>query len=64
MAEEVKDKTRANFCEWFQAKAHAYTPADAQGGTPRSALEALFGESGTNDEKPSKKLDLDRLFGD
>jgi hypothetical protein len=27
MAEEVKDKTRANFCEWLQPRADAYSAA-------------------------------------
>lgn len=42
MAEEVKEKTRANFCEWFQARPGAYS-ALSRDGDARARLEALFG---------------------
>jgi hypothetical protein len=60
----VKDKTRANFCDWFQARAGAFVPADPAKGNPRDALEALFGDTGANGSKGDVKTDLDRLFGD
>jgi len=43
VAEEVKDKTRANFCDYFQYSDDAYKPAaaDAEDAT-RKALEDLF----------------------
>lgn len=45
MTEEVRDKTRANFCEWFQEgpnRAGAGQPDKA--GTARKALDDLFGD--------------------
>lgn len=59
-ADEEKNKTRANFCEWFQPQAGlAAGSAASQGG--RSALEALF----DNTPAPAKnsRSDLDALFG-
>lgn len=64
MAEAVKDKTRANFCDWFQATANAYTPAPVAHGHARSALDALFGDSGGETGNGDTKSNLDRLFGD
>lgn len=40
-ADVVRDKTRANFCDWFQAGNHAAAKSD--GMDARSKLEALFG---------------------
>lgn len=64
MAEEIKEKTRANFCEWFQPRAHAFQTTNPQKANPRNALEALFGgaEEGSNPGKD--RSELDRLFGD
>lgn len=65
MAEEVKDKLRANFCDWFQPRtdAHAETGRQpAPGG--RAALDALFG--GEADRPPraeDPRRALDDLFG-
>lgn len=45
VAEEVKEKERANFCGYFQPRPGAYTPRDeAPAREARSALDALFGE--------------------
>ncbi len=64
MAEEVKDKTRANFCDWFQPRAGAYREAMAPRGNERQTLEDLFG-GGTEDRAPGGEgSELDRLFGD
>ncbi|MFZ5482858.1 MAG: hypothetical protein ACOZB0_01390 [Pseudomonadota bacterium] len=55
MADEVKDKTRANFCEWFQPAASS---AVRSGG--RAALDDLFGLSDTPStpaQDPRKALD-------
>ncbi|MBK6743405.1 MAG: hypothetical protein IPG66_10675 [Hydrogenophilales bacterium] len=61
MAEEVKDKTRANFCEWLQARADAYaTPAENAG---RDHLESLFGGSPAAAEPVDTRKALDDLFG-
>lgn len=43
MAEEVKDKTRANFCEHFYPRPGAFEAAPKTPATPVSELDALFG---------------------
>jgi hypothetical protein len=44
IAEEVFEKTRANFCDYFAPRAGAYVPADTSAATAaRSELERLFG---------------------
>jgi len=43
VAEEVLDKVRANFCDYFQYRADAYQPGDSSGAeAARKALEDLF----------------------
>lgn len=43
-AEEVHDKEKMNFCEWFKPRQDAFDPARAeQAARAGSALEALFG---------------------
>ena len=69
IAEEVKDKTRANFCDYFRAQPGAWSAPDATAaGQAKSDLEALFGlESGSAAGSPTTadaaKSELDRLFG-
>lgn len=49
LAEEVRDKERANFCGYFDAVANAWSPPDeAAASQARDRLEALFGKA----EKP------------
>lgn len=44
VAEEVKDKTSANFCDYFRPTPGAYQPqAATEADRARAALEALFG---------------------
>jgi len=43
IADEVQDKTRANFCGYFVAASDRYSPRDDAGDRARSALESLFG---------------------
>lgn len=43
VAEEVREKDRANFCGYFEPAAGRYRPAGAATDSARSALEALFG---------------------
>ena len=69
MADEVKHKSRANFCEWFQAQADASSPATPVKNDARHALDALFGggagkDSNEGTDKGNPRSDLDRLFGD
>jgi hypothetical protein len=45
VAEEVKDKTRANFCDYFRPTTAAYRPGDLSAADKaRAELEALFGK--------------------
>jgi len=44
-AEEVRDKQRANFCDFFVPRPGAYTaPVTAEADRARSELEKLFGK--------------------
>jgi hypothetical protein len=43
VADEVGDKSRANFCGYFEPAASRFRPAATAAGDARSALEALFG---------------------
>jgi hypothetical protein len=45
IAEEVKDKISANFCDYFKPSAAAYRPEQlSAAGQARDQLEALFGK--------------------
>jgi hypothetical protein len=48
VAEEVKDKTRANFCDYFRPRPGAWTAPDASAAKARADLETLFGGSGAS----------------
>ena len=69
VAEEVKEKTRANFCDYFKARPDAYVaPDDGAVKQSRAQLDALFGvESTGEDAAPSSEDEarrkLDDLFG-
>ena len=70
IAEEVKDKERANFCGYFSARFGAYRKGeDALARKARDQLEALFGmEAGSGSDHDSAEADraraeLNRLFG-
>jgi hypothetical protein len=68
MAEEVKDKTRANFCEFFEPRPQAYTPENEAGkGPDLDALDALFGGEGPGAARKPSADDgiraLEDLFG-
>ncbi|CAK0744519.1 conserved hypothetical protein [Gammaproteobacteria bacterium] len=69
LAEPVLDKDRANFCDYFQPRPGAYTPAAAeQVARSRAALAALFGLMPENTQMSSEPKDLarsalERLFG-
>ena len=67
IAEEVKDKERANFCDYFKPRPDAYsaTPLDAAA-KAKAELDSLF-SGGKPDAQPSAadkaKAELDALFG-
>ncbi|MEX1993969.1 MAG: hypothetical protein WD929_04845 [Steroidobacteraceae bacterium] len=43
IADEVQDKTRANFCGYFIAAGGRHIPLDDAGNRAKAALESLFG---------------------
>jgi hypothetical protein len=68
VAEEVKDKERANFCDYFKPKAGAYSAVSTDAAVKaQSELDALFG-GGKSSSPPSSAADkarseLEALFG-
>ena len=66
IAEEVKDKQRANFCDYFKPRANAYTaaPLDAAA-RAKTDLDALFGKATQPASTPADqaRAELDALFG-
>lgn len=66
IAEEVKDKERANFCDYFKPRPDAHVAPDvASSSKARTDLDALFGGA-KNAAAPSAaeraKAELDKLF--
>ncbi len=76
-AEEVREKERANFCDYFEPSSNAYQPDDnTKAQAARAGLEALFGlttnqpeeKASSTDNQPKSKADtakeeLEKLFG-
>ena len=66
VAEEVKDKERANFCDYFKPRAGAYSKSDdAASSKANAGLDALFGGSTTAAEPSAAdraRAELDKLF--
>ncbi|HET9446911.1 MAG TPA: hypothetical protein VFO35_11655 [Steroidobacteraceae bacterium] len=67
VAEEVKDKERANFCDYFKPRPGAYVPADvAASSKARADLDALFGGGPKSAAEPTAaeraRSELDNLF--
>ena len=66
VAEPVNDKTRANFCGYFQLRADAWQPqAATQELTARAQLDSLFGSAADamQDRTDAARTALDQLFG-
>ena len=63
-AEEVSDKEKVNFCEWYKPSAEAFDPDRAgQTAKARSDLDALFGgETDTEQETDQLTQDAEDLF--
>ena len=67
MAEEVKDKERANFCDFLQPRPGAFSAPTASAGADGAALAALFEDEPEQPASPSRddsRDALDALFGD
>lgn len=63
-AEEVKEKERPNFCDYFKPSPTAYKAADAKSQTAKSTLDSLFGGSTEKENKAdAARGKLDELFG-
>lgn len=75
-AEEVRDKERANFCDYFKPRLDAYTATDdSQARKAKADLEALFGvevgkptseqshQNASAAESEAAREQLGRLFG-
>jgi hypothetical protein len=71
VAEEVKDKTRANFCDYFRPRPGAFVAAGDAAARARAELETLFAGSaeppGSATAQPSAEDEararLEALFG-
>ncbi len=68
IAEEVKDKERANFCDYFKPKQDAYCAVSLDAAAKAKAdLEAMFGGGAPKAAEPSAaekaRAELEALFG-
>jgi hypothetical protein len=65
VAEEVKDKTRANFCDYFRPRPHAFVAAGDAASQARSELESMFGGGPAASKSPEDeaRARLEELFG-
>ena len=61
-ADEVRVKTRANFCDWFQPRADAFISNQSQTAKPSNPLDSLFGPDSTVKAQSDPRDDLDNLF--
>jgi hypothetical protein len=65
-ADEVKNKTKANFCDWFQPRTNAYASTASTGSTSSNPLDSLFGGATAKtqtDTDTDTRSELDKLFG-
>ena len=69
IADEVKDKDRANFCGYFTARPGAHRPTDTSAADEsRTKLSELFGDARADTAEGKSEADaaregLERLFG-
>ena len=63
-AEDVKEKERPNFCDWFKPSETAYDPAaHDKAAQAKSELDALFGDGSRSEPESSADLsDAEKLF--
>ena len=63
-AEEVFEKERLNFCEWFEPSDSAFDPAaKAEADQARTALDALFGDAEPgSDSGDAETSEAEKLF--
>lgn len=58
IADEVKEKERANFCGYFSPRPSAFVDAGQASAKARSELETLFGVA---EAEPDKRSEADRV---
>lgn len=71
VAEEVKDKERANFCDYFKPREDAYSTKSTDAASKAQAeLDALFGGGSKKADAPAEpsaaekaRAELEALFG-
>ena len=62
-AEEVQEKERANFCEWFKPNKSAFEPSySASESRARDELASLFGDNSQSESPPDDLSEADKLF--
>jgi len=62
-AEEVREKERANFCEWFKPNESAFNPSfSASEAKAKDGLAALFGDDDTPNVADGDLSEADKLF--
>lgn len=63
-AEEVKEKERPNFCDYFKPNPKAYMGRDAKTQATKSKLDSLFGTNAAEspDKADATRGKLDDLF--
>lgn len=62
-AEEVLEKERVNFCEWFKAGENAYEGGGREAQAQAKAeLAALFGDDAAESERTASTADAEELF--
>lgn len=63
-AEEVIEKERLNFCDWFVASENAFDAKKKSAeDQAKTELDAMFGGSGDNEPEPDELLsDAEKLF--
>jgi hypothetical protein len=62
-AEEVKEKDRPNFCDYFKPNPKAYRGGDAKTEAAKSKLDSLFGGAEAETSPDPARGKLDELFG-
>jgi hypothetical protein len=63
-AEEVRDKTRANFCDYFKPRPGAFQAPDAgRTAAAKARIDDLFGGTAPDSSGSNARDGLDALFG-
>lgn len=64
-AEDVRDKERANFCDYFSPNPNAYRPeAKSKQSAAETELAALFGDNSTDNHRTKEEPDQNQTTDD